>query len=991
MSADTALYRIRLGVPGRADHAPQWRSLRQLDASVPDRDGAGEFPPGASARPSANRREFMQLVGAGLVLGSGCSSEVPRKVLPYNIRPADVVPGVPTSYATSMVIDGYATGLLVQSREGRPIKVEANPEHPATAGGTSLYHQASIRQLYDDARARSPRRADGPLSWEELLARLQAPRVDGGRGLRVLLEPTGSPQLLDLLARARARHHDMRVAFFAPLAGDAEREGARLAFGRPLLPQLDLGAADAILALDADLLNAFPLSLRYARQWAGRRRLRSPHDEMSRLYVAESLLSVTGSMADNRLRCQVSRIPAVALAVAARLPGLKPSVSPAHLGAGPDAAWAEGVARDLAGRPAGSTAIVAGERQPAEVHALCHAMNVALGNLGATVSLREPAPERMDRGQTQSLAELVAEMRAGEVDTLVIVDANPVYTAPADLRFAEALRHVPHALCFGYYEDETALACETFAPLTHYLESWGDARAYDGTVSLIQPLVRPLVDARSVPEILASLAGDPHPDGHRLLHDFWRHARGLSEVEFEDALRRGFIAGTALPSSTPTPSPTGIARAVRQLEQRPGAVTDRSALEIELYPSPTVHDGRFANNPWLQELPSPIGKLTWDNAVFVSPATARALGVTDEQVVELAVRDAKVRGPVLVVPGLADQVAALWLGYGRRGHERIAAGVGFDAYALRTQEHLHVVPGVRATPTPERRPLALTQLHWSTYGRPIALRKDLADYRADPTFTAEHKAPLYSLMRPYAYKGDQWAMTIDLGICTGCSTCMVACQAENNVSVVGKEQVLNSREMHWLRIDTYFGGPPESPSVVHQPMMCQHCEKAPCEYVCPVGATVHSDDGLNEMVYNRCVGTRFCSNNCPYKVRRFNWFDWGDAARGNRGLVDLQYSPEVTVRERGVMEKCTYCVQRIRAAQIHARVEEREIAPGEVVTACQAACPTGAIQFGSLAHRDSEMVRWRQQDRSYAVLHHVGTQPRTFYLARIDNPNEALR
>ncbi|HEY8926697.1 MAG TPA: 4Fe-4S dicluster domain-containing protein, partial [Polyangia bacterium] len=641
--------------------------------------------------------------------------------------------------------------------------------------------------------------------------------------------------------------------------------------------------------------------------------------------------------------------------------------------------------------------------QPPAAHALVHAMNDALGNLsgdatGATVAftpLVVPSPRSMPGPDDWlwSFDEVVAGMRDGRVDTLLLLDVDPVYTAPADLGFAEALERVDHTFCLAYEEHETARRCRHYAPAAHYLETWGDARAYDGTISMIQPLVAPLVDARSPAEMLAALADDDLPDGQRLTRRTWVTERGLSETDWQRAVQRGLQAGTAEPPVAVSLDRAAVARAVAALPASNGAPADHAGhiLELELYPSPTVHDGRFASNPWLLEQPTPIGKLTWDNAALVSPGTARALDVTDEQIVELRASGATVRAPVLTIPGMADGVAAVWLGYGRRQAGSAADGVGFDAFKLRTRAHLHSVPEVRVIVHADRHALALTQEHWSTHDRPIALRASLDEYRRDPTFTEPFRSAAFSMLPEYRLTGHQWAMSIDLSICTGCSSCTVACQAENNWPVVGKSQVRNSREMNWLRIDTYFFGPPEAPRLVHQPMMCQHCEKAPCEYVCPVEATVHSPDGLNEMVYNRCVGTRFCSNNCPYKVRRFNWFDWGERVAMNQGLAELQYNPDVTVRERGVMEKCTYCVQRIRRAGIEARLDARDLRPGEVVTACQAACPTGAIQFGSLAHRDTDMVRWRQQDRAYAVLQQEeGTQPRTMYLARIDNPNREL-
>jgi Fe-S-cluster-containing dehydrogenase component/anaerobic selenocysteine-containing dehydrogenase len=930
------------------------------------------------ARPTrVDRRGFIQLIGAGFA--AGCAQEVPRQIVPYTRRPAEVVPGEPVFYATSMELDGHAAGLLVESHEGRPVKIEGNPEHPATLGGTTLYQQAAIRQLYDDDRARHVRRGGEVAAWEDLFARLRAPRTDEGAGLRLLLPPTGSPLLLRLLAEVHRRLPRARAAFHAPLATGHELAGLQLAFGRPCSPRWHFDRADVIVALDADFLEAMPFSLRHAREWAARRR---PGGNMSRLYAVESVLSPTGSVADHRLRRRTADVVVTARRLAAHLPGL------GAIAAGPaadatESAFVGAAAQDLLARPRGTTVVLAGERQPPLVHALAAAMNQALGNLGTTVTLHDPVVPVV-APWLQPLPDLVREMRAGAVDTLLMIDVNPVYDAPADLGFAGALARVRDPIGVAYYEHETAARCRWFGPLAHFLESWGDARAYDGTVSLVQPLVRPLVDARTAGEVLAALAGDRQPDAHRLLREAWRTDRQTDDQAWPEMVRRGFVPGAA-PAVQPTLRRAEILRAVANTPPPP------TGLTLELHRSPTVYDGRFANNPWLLEQPEPFTKITWDNAALVSPATARRLRLASEGLVELSARGVTVTAPVFVTPGLADDTVAVWLGYGRQGAERAATGVGFDAYPWRASDAPHVLAGLKAAPRPGRHRLARTQGHTDMEGRPIALQTTLAAYHADPHFTAEHKGPIDSILPEYRYQGLQWAMSIDLSLCTGCSSCMLACQAENNVLVVGKDNVLRGREMHWLRIDTYYGGTHDEPAVIHQPMLCQHCEKAPCEYVCPVNATLHSADGLNEMVYNRCVGTRFCSNNCPYKVRRFNYFDYRERVAVNRGDVDMQFNPEVTVRERGVMEKCTYCVQRIRRTEIAARLEQRPVRPGEVVTACQAACPTGAIQFGSLTHRETAMVRWRQEARSYAVLHDQGTQPRTMYLARVDNPNPGLK
>jgi molybdopterin-containing oxidoreductase family iron-sulfur binding subunit len=931
---------------------------------------------GIDAPAGWSRRNFLKLMGASLALATGCDRSLPEKILPFSVAPRDVHPGVPRYYATHMLVDGFAIGILGRSNEGRPTKIDGNPDHPASLGGTGLLQQAHLLGLYDPDRAQRVLHSGQPSSWEQLADRLRAPRNDGGAGLRLLLEPSTSPTLHRLLGRLRALHPQLKVTFWSPLPPlDNTLAGAALAFGRPLQPHYDLVAASVIVTLDADLLNAMPMALAHARRWAARRRLATPADEPSRLYAVECMRTPTGLAADHRLRRRASDIAAVAGALAAALPGMARELR-AIQAAERDRKFIAAVAHDLASRPPGSTLVVVGERQPPPVHALGLAMNVALGNVGATVRMSEPVALG---ASDADLGALVADMRAGNVDTLLILDGNPLYTAPIELDLARVLGHVPERIYLGDYENETAAHATWLAPLAHGLESWGDGRAYDGTLSLQQPLIRPLHGGRSIIEVLAMLAGDREPDGHRLVHA--THA----QLDLEAALQRGRVDGSARLVTPRLPAADAIARAAAALPTlRDGE------LELDFYASPTLHDGRYANNAWLLEQPEPITKLTWDNAALLSPRTAARLGLDTQDVVELISRGRSLEAPVLVVPGHADDAVSLWLGYGRQGAESLAAGVGVNAYALRTATAPAFARDLRIVATGGTHQLARTQLDFLQHGRDIALATTLAAYRQDPDFTRDNKGALPSLMPPVPYHGVQWAMSIDLSICTGCSACMLACQSENNLAVVGKAQILKRRDMHWLRIDTYYHGAVDEPHPVNQPMLCQHCETAPCEYVCPVNATVHSPDGLNEMIYNRCVGTRFCSNNCPYKVRRFNWFNWNKHEPANQGLYELAHNPDVTVRDRGVMEKCTYCVQRIRAVEIRARLESRDIRPGEVVTACQAACPTGAIQFDSLSHPDTAMVRWRNEPRAYAVLHDQGTRPRTQYLARIDNPNQEL-
>jgi MoCo/4Fe-4S cofactor protein with predicted Tat translocation signal len=973
-----------------------WRGVHELLRTTEHEERQrAEFPEGADTPEGISRRGFLKLLSASAAMAGATACEQPlERILPYTDQPPEVTPGIPQYYATSMVVGGYATGLLVESHSGRPVKVEGHPEHPASLGAAGVYEQASALQLYDPERARVIRHAGEPADWESFVAAMDPAGFGMGEGLRFLLEPTSSPLLLHLLARIRERYPAARVHFHAPLSADPSWAGSQLVFGRSLQAHYDFAEAEVILSLDADFLSSMPFHLRHARAWAEQRRLPNPSAEMNRMYIAEGMLSVTGSAADHRLRVRPSEVHAVAVAVLVELiraHGVRPGPLPPEVddalehGREPAAAgvWVRAVARDLA-EHRGRGVVVAGERQTPEVHALAHLLNAALDNVGRTVHLTEPV--LAETGAPESTLEALAtDIQAGTVQTLVVLGANPAYTAPADLEFAERLSAIPNTVCLDLYETETARLCDWFIPSLHYLETWGDARAYDGTVSFVQPLIRPLYESnRAGSQVLAAFLGKGASTPYELLVEFWR---GQSPAEFEEwweeALHMGFLPGTEAPRVEAAPRWSVLPALLRPAPAAPQGV------EAVFWQSPSVYDGRFANNAWLLEFPDPMTKLSWDNAAIVSPGTAVELGVEQGDVMELEHAGRTVRAPAFVLPGVADGVVVLPLGYGHDWGDLLGSGIGFNAYPLRTLEAPYFARDLRAARVPEEYyPLATTQEHWSMEGRPIVLHATLAEYREDPGFTAPFRGPLPSLYDPFPEEGVQWGMSIDLTLCTGCSACVVACQAENNVPVVGKDGVLNSREMHWLRIDRYFTGDPENPVVLTQPMLCQHCEKAPCEYVCPVNATVHSPDGLNEMVYNRCVGTRFCSNNCPYKVRRFNWFDYNYEKRGSTTAMVM--NPDVTVRERGVMEKCTFCVQRIRRAQIDAEIAGEDIQHRGLKTACQQACPTQAIQFGALNDPDSPVTVIRRDPRSYSVLHELGTEPRVKYAARISNPNPAL-
>ncbi len=942
------------------------------------------------------RRDFVRLLGASIALAglSGCVRRPREPILPYVTRPPGATPTAARHYATSMTLDGYATGLLVESHTGRPTKIEGNPDHPASLGAAGVFEQASLLGLYDPQRARTVRFGARRSAWQAFAGELgEAPmrKAAGARGagLHLLLEPTASPIVHELLSQVRERYPEAHVHWDAPLAGDAARIGSASAFGRPAHPVYDFTPADIVLSFDADVLGPVPFGLRYAHDFAESRRIGSPSDRMSRLYVIETAPSVTGGMADHRLAVRPSDIPRLAAGLAARVAASTELGSvPAVPASGYDR-WLDAVAADLVAHR-GRAALVAGERQPAEVHAIVHLLNLALDGVGRTVRYIEPPVPAADSGT--GLSALAEAIRAGSVGRLVILEGNPAYTAPPELEFARLLGGLADSAYLGLYRNETARACRWFIPGLHYLESWGDGKAWDGTVSPVQPLVDPLFGGHALIEVLAGLAGDARRP-HELVREAWRTRRSAGgATSWEEAVQRGVVAGSAAPS-VPVKPVGSLAAAVGRVGPDGGPA---SSLELMLPPSATVHDGRFANNPWLQELPDPVTKLTWGNAALLSSATASRLGVESEHLLEITSGGRSVTAPALVVPGHADGAVTLALGYGRaggrgEGDEATAAGVGANAYLLRGAAGAAgawAVTGIAVHPLGGSTRLAVTQDHWTMDGRPIALHATLDEYRRRPEVAPGERGRQLSLYEPKPPPElPQWAMVIDLAACTGCSACVVACQAENNVPVVGREGVLDRREMHWLRLDRYYAGTAEEPVALTQPMLCQHCEKAPCEYVCPVAATVHSPDGLNEMVYNRCVGTRFCSNNCPYKVRRFNWFNYNAEVSETERLAK---NPDVTVRARGVMEKCTFCVQRIREAEITAELEGRPVRRGEVRTACQQACPTQAITFGSLADPGDDVTRLRDHPRAYEVLHELGTEPRVRYLARITNPNPRL-
>jgi len=1019
-----------------------WRSLGQLEDRPESRAFLErEFPEGASELPEGvSRRDMIMLLGASLSLAglAGCRRPV-EEIVPFVTAPEEMVPGIPRYYATTMPFRRSAYGLIVESHEGRPTKIEGNPSHPSTLGASSARVQASVLGLYDADRSQSVKQQGTGKSWSDFVAAWgqlsKAHAADGGAGLAVLSESFSSPTLARLASQLRARYPRMQWATYDAVSDESRLAGLRDATGRDLDVMLRLDRASVILALDADPLLTDPEMIRHARGFAAGRRAGASGGEMNRLYAVEGVYSLTGAMADHRLRLESRQIAPFLGALAARL--APPEAGAASLAGsgvpGVDSRWIDALAKDLVANR-GKGLIVAGERQPAAVHAAVCALNTYLGNTGRTVNYYETKDAALP--SMSSLASLVSAMKAGAVQTLVVLGGNPVFDAPADLDFASAMAKVPHSIALGHTVDETSSKTEWHIPRAHYLESWGDARAVGGTLSVVQPLILPLFGGRTPIEVLglmvggqldSRMVGPPAPpenrSGYDIVQETWKPILGEAEFDrkWNRVLHDGFLSGSELPEVVPNLIAQPLAQLARLIGGGAGATApggSRSGLEVVFLPSPSLHDGRFANDGWLQELPDPLTKLTWDNPALVSPKTAESLKLANEDWVRLDYAGRSLELPVSLLPGMTDGVVALTLGYGRSHAGRIGSRVGFDTFTVRSSKAPGFDSGASLTKLARTYPLSATQEHGSMEGRPVVRESTLTELQSKlaagakraetPQGAGSHEAARpegkevpgalgvfeedphhFSLWKEHVYdQGHQWGMTIDLNACIGCNACMVACQSENNVPVVGKIQVAKGREMHWIRVDRYFSGEPSgSPEIVFQPIPCMHCEDAPCEQVCPVAATVHDAQGLNVMVYNRCIGTRYCSNNCPYKVRRFNFFNF---TKDTPDILKLAMNPDVTVRARGVMEKCTYCTQRINRVKIDAKVAGRELRDGDVQTACQQACPASAIEFGDIRDASSRVAKAKADPRNYALLDELNTKPRTTYLAKVRNPNPDL-
>ena len=957
MNPNLEQFRARLA----GQSGPQlWRSLEEL-GNTPEFRACleREFPVGASEWSAADeagngmgRRQFIMLAGASLALAglAGCSPRSREKIVPYADQPEQIIPGKPLFYASAMPLNGYGRGILVETEMGRPVKIEGNPAHPDSLGATDAVTQAAVLELWDPDRSQAPFFNGHISTWNkfqsELLTVLKTAGEAQGEGLAVLTEPSTSPTLQRQMGELFKKFPKARVYGWSPCAGD----------GLATVRDLDAGAADLIVSVGSDFLLDQPGSLRFMRQFAARRRVQDGQTKPNRLYVLEGTPTITGTMADERLAAPPDRVAAVLRRVGGYIGG--------QLDAREEA-FVKKLTADLA-KHRGSLRVLVGDAEPLEMHQLAAAIG------------ESPEVRAVPSG---NLAVLAGDLDAGRVKHLFILGGNPAYNAPSDLRFGERMAKASFTVHLSLYQDETSQRCRWHLPETHFLEAWSDILASDGTPTIIQPVIDPLYAGKSVHEVLAMLTEDFQPGGYEIVRTTWQAGRGDDfETFWQQSVHDGVVKASApvtaeAPAGTPMDAVTRI----------PVAETDYLLIR----PDPCVGDGRWANNGWLQELPKPLTKLTWDNAALIGPAMAGRLGVKTGDVVELRVENRAVEAPVMILPGQADRCVTVHLGYGRTNAGQLATNRGFDAYKLQSTANRWLAPGLKIRKTGGTYELATTQHHFSMEGRDIVRVADLGEFRAHPDFARPTLPDQPSLLPARPPLGDAsyaWGLSVDLNTCTGCNACVVACQSENNIPVVGKEQVAAGREMHWIRVDRYFEGSPDDPAILHQPVMCMHCEKAPCEVVCPVAATVHNDEGLNTMVYNRCVGTRYCSNNCPYKVRRFNFLEYSppeDSSFGQR------QNPNVTVRRRGVMEKCTYCVQRINEVRIGAELENRKIRDGEIKTACQQVCPAEAITFGNILDPDSLVSRRKREPVNYGLLAELNTQPRTSYLARVRNPHDA--
>ncbi len=983
---------IQISPAQNATGKKYWRSLNELSGTRGFTDWVeNEFPGGSEILDPGSRRTMLKLMAASFGLAGLVACRRPEmKIIPVSKSAEDVIPGKPALYASAFVNRGVANGIQVEVHDGRPTKVEGNPMHPNSQGAASALAQASVLSVYDPDRARTVHEGATASNWAAF-DKAAASLVEGfgaGGGLRILSERTSSPTLLSVKGELLKKYPEAKWAEYDSLDGGHAIAAAEMVFGQRLQPVYHFDKADVIVSLDDDFMGEDAASIEATKQFSKKRKVSKPGEPMNRLYLVESRFSITGAMADHRLRIKSGEVLQFASDLAVEV-GAKTALKVLKPG---DATqkWLTAVARDLKAN-AGKCLVTAGPMQSAQVHALAFLINQSLGNIGSTLTFSKAIFE-----PAQSIGELAKEMGAGTVKTLVILGGNPAYTAPVDLGFGELIAKVPASIYLGAEMDETAAVAKWHLPMAHAMEAWGDARSTDGSATVLQPQIAPLYDGRSAIEIAAQLLDGKAKKSFAVVQGYWKSVSSAADAE--RIWRKGVHDGVMPGSAYSEVKVAFNAKAIPEV-----AAASLAGTEL-VFLSSNLGDGRYANNAWLQEVPESMTKLTWDNVAHISPKMARELKVETGGLVKITLGSRSLEIPALVTPGQAEGSVALQLGYGRTKVGRVGEGVGVNVGLLRTSEGWAFAQGASLVATSGSRELAITQEHHSMRepdmpGRPGELRPvvregSLEEYKKQPRFAPEvdHAEEMFDLQGGHDYsKGYQWGMAIDLNLCIGCNACLVACNAENNIPVVGRDQIRRGREMHWIRLDRYYTGTEEDPQAVMQPLNCQQCEAAPCENVCPVAATVHSPEGLNDMAYNRCVGTRYCANNCPYKVRRFNYIDWH---KNITPVGEMVHNPDVTVRMRGVMEKCTYCVQRIQEKRIAAKADpagRRLIRDGEILTACQQTCPADAITFGNINDPASAVAKAKAEPRDYTLLKEINTKPRTSFLARLRNPNPELK
>lgn len=1021
-SQNTPTNMIQASTPqAQSEGVQYWMSLEQLNgdpalAARMENEFMSSPLSSEDGKDGFARRDFLKVMGASVALATaGCVRRPQEHIIPYAKAPKEITPG-DANYYTSTWFDGYeGAGILVKTLEGRPIKIEGNSAHPMTRGGLSARAHGEILALYDPDRLRAPVRNllnktrtnkdSVSTTFEEIDEKVVAALKEGSVALVTGTKP--SPSLKAIIGDFSKSFGGARWVEYDALPADAIRAGQKASYGRAVMPRYRFDNAAMIVSIDSDFLGTFLSPVEFAKQWGARR---APGKNMGRFVAFESHLSMTGMNADDRFRIRASQQVDVVMALIARVAKLsKGSVSiPSGVAAsaklfedapkslGLDEALFDKVASQLVANR-GSSVIIAGgistltDRQ-VELQIAVNALNSMLGNDGKTIDHDVSTFETM-KGSAESLKDLIADMEAGKVKTLVIDELNLNYLLPKDSGFQEAVKKVATVIYTGNRNDETGALAHWVLPAGSSLETWGDFELQSGVYSIQQPTIMPMYQTRSLGELLLAWTAKASSAPARAKVATWReYVMGVWKSEIQSTVEAGRgksfddfwldVLQTGVATNSGRRERTGSGRAfVGSVSVKPET---REGYELVLYPSVQIGDGRLANVAWLQELPDPVSKVVWDNYLAVSPAMARKEDLKKGDIVEVTVGDVTVKAPILVQPGVHDQVVALAVGYGQKHIGKVGAGIGVDAYPLTSfAKGKPVFAGrpAKIAKTSGRYDIVSTQDHHTMQGRQIVIETTNDAFQKDPS-SGIHKHQIFSIWPQHTYTKHKWAMAIDLNSCTGCSSCVIACQAENNVPTVGKKYVMQGREMHWIRIDRYYKGSDDNPEVAMMPLTCQHCENAPCETVCPVLATVHNDEGLNDMVYNRCVGTRYCSNNCPYKVRRFNWFNY---MKKREEPLHMAYNPDVTVRPRGVMEKCTFCVQRIRHGTNKARDEKRPLKDGEITPACADSCPTDGIVFGDLNNPESRVSKLFKDKRSYKLLEELNAAPRIAYQTRVRN------